>query len=148
MSTVQIRFPCPPGREHPAAVALLNVLRLQRREFAATQSAAEKHRQNRTVPFSFHGFYGGLSEQVARPFLGEPVPCPGAGLADALEGHDALGHAAIEQSVFGRFCRQLADRREPQIDGGRLQSGAAGEFVCKLGAADGSPLFLSGDGRL
>jgi hypothetical protein len=47
------------------------------------------------------------------------VPCPVAGLADALEGRDSLGYAAIEQSVFGRFCGQLADRRQPQIDGSR-----------------------------
>jgi hypothetical protein len=41
----------------------------------------------------------------------KPVPRPVAGLADALERRDSLGHAAIEQSVFGRFCGQLADRR-------------------------------------
>ena len=40
--------------------------RLERRELAPAQSAAEKHRQNRTVPFSFHGVDFGLSEQVAR----------------------------------------------------------------------------------
>jgi hypothetical protein len=38
-------------------------------------------------------------------------------LADALEGHDSLGRAAVEQTVFGRFCGQLADRRQPEIDG-------------------------------
>src|SRR5499427_4235002 len=65
----------------------------------------------------------GLSEQVARLFPGEPVPCPVAGLADALEGYDSLGQAAIEQRVFGRFCGQLADRREPEIDGSRGQTG-------------------------
>jgi hypothetical protein len=42
-------------------------------------------------------------------------------LADALERYDSLGHAAIEQIVFGRFCGQLADRRQPQIDGRRRQ---------------------------
>jgi hypothetical protein len=31
-------------------------------------------------------------------------------LVHTLEGHDSLGHAAIEQIVFGRFCGQLADR--------------------------------------
>ena len=52
-----------------------------------------------------------------------PVPCPVTGLADAFEGHDPLGHAAVEQTVFGRFCGQLADGRQPQIDGSRSQAG-------------------------
>ena len=39
-----------------------------------------------------------------------------AGLVDALEGYDSLRHAAVEQSVFGHLCGQLADRRQPQID--------------------------------
>jgi hypothetical protein len=44
-------------------------------------------------------------------------------LADAFEGHDPLGHAAVEQTVFGRFCGQLADGRQPQLDGSRSQAG-------------------------
>src|SRR5215470_4502862 len=63
----------------------------------------------------------GLSKQVALLFPAEPVPCSVAGLADALEGYDSLGRAAIEQPVFGRFCGQLADRRQPQIDGRRAK---------------------------
>src|SRR6516165_10252180 len=61
--------------------------------------------------------------QIARLCPGKPVPCPVAGLADALEGYDSLSHAAIEQAVFSRFCGQLADRRQPQIDGSRGQTG-------------------------
>ena len=61
----------------------------------------EAFQENRAVPFSFGGFDLGLSEQVARLFPGEPVPCPVAGLADTLQRHDSLGHAAIEQPVFG-----------------------------------------------
>jgi hypothetical protein len=62
---------------------------------------------------------------MARLFPGEPVPYPVAGLAHThiLEGHDSLGYAAIEQSVLGRFCGQLADRRHSQIDRGRRQAG-------------------------
>jgi hypothetical protein len=63
-------FPCPPGRRHPAAVALLDVPALQRRELAPAQGTAEKHRKNRTVPFAFDGVDVGLSEQVARLFPG------------------------------------------------------------------------------
>jgi hypothetical protein len=94
----------------------------QARELAPAQSTAQKHRENRAVPLSFGGLDLGLSKQVASLFPGEPVPCPVAGLADALEGHDSLGQAAIEQPVFGRFCGQLADRRQPQIDGSRRQT--------------------------
>jgi hypothetical protein len=41
---------------------LLDVPQLERRELAAAQGAAQKHRQNRTVPFSFHSVGLGLSE--------------------------------------------------------------------------------------
>jgi hypothetical protein len=63
---------------------------LERRELAASQGASQKHRQNRPVPFSFHRLDLRLSEQVAGLFPGEPVPCPVAGLMDALEGQDCL----------------------------------------------------------
>jgi hypothetical protein len=39
-----------------------------------------------------------------------------------LEGHDSLGHAAIEQAVFGRFSGKPADRRQPQINESRRQA--------------------------
>jgi hypothetical protein len=52
--------------EHPAAVALLDVPALERCELAAAQGAAQKHRQNRPVPFSLGGLDLRLSEQVAR----------------------------------------------------------------------------------
>src|SRR5215472_421380 len=55
MGTVRILSLAQQVDEHPAALALLDVPALERRELASTQSAAEKHRQNRAVPFSFHG---------------------------------------------------------------------------------------------
>ena len=61
--------------EHPAIVALLDVPGVERRELAPAQCAAEQHRKDRTVPFSFGGFAFGLSEQVARLFPGEPLGC-------------------------------------------------------------------------
>src|SRR5215469_472420 len=51
--------------EHPAAVALLDVPAVEHCELAAAQGAAQKHRQNRAVPFSFNGLDLGLSKQVA-----------------------------------------------------------------------------------
>jgi hypothetical protein len=54
------------------------------------------------------------SKQVARLFPDEPVPCPVAGLADALEGYASLSHAAIKQIVFCRFSvasLRIADSR-------------------------------------
>jgi hypothetical protein len=48
-----------------------------------------------------------VSEQVTRLFPGEPVSWPAAGSADILEGHDSLGHDAIEQSVFGPLLRPV-----------------------------------------
>jgi hypothetical protein len=111
MGTVRIRFPLPTrstNTQRPSRCWMCPHCR----ELAPSQGAAQKHRQNRAVPFSFDGFDHGLSKQVSRLFPGEPVPCPGAGLADTLEGHDSLGYAAIEQPVFGRFCGQLADRRQ------------------------------------
>jgi hypothetical protein len=46
----------------------------------------------------------GWSEQVARPFSGEPVPCPDAGLADAFEGHDSLEYLIRRtQDILYRF---------------------------------------------
>jgi hypothetical protein len=52
--------------EHRAAIALPDAPAVERRELAAAQGAAQKHRQNRPVPFSFHGLDLGLSEKVAR----------------------------------------------------------------------------------
>jgi hypothetical protein len=43
----------------------------ERRELAPAQGAAQKHRQNGTVPFSFSGLDRGLSKQIARLFPGE-----------------------------------------------------------------------------
>jgi hypothetical protein len=43
-----------------AAVALLDVPALERGKLAPAQGAAQKHRQNRPVPFSFHCFELGL----------------------------------------------------------------------------------------
>jgi hypothetical protein len=56
--------------DHPTAVPLLDVPALERGELAAAQSAAQKHRQNRTVPFSFHGLDLGLTEELAGLFPG------------------------------------------------------------------------------
>ena len=75
------------------------------------------------IPNFFSGFKYGATEEVARLFPAELVLCSVAGLADAFEGHDPLGHAAVEQTVFGRFCGQLADGRQPQIDGSRRKAG-------------------------
>jgi hypothetical protein len=56
MGTVRILFPLPTRSTNtPTAVALLDVPRLERRELAPAQSAAQTHRQNRAVPFSFGG---------------------------------------------------------------------------------------------
>jgi hypothetical protein len=47
MGTVRILFPLPHKvNEHPTAVALLDLPRLERLEFAPALSAAEKHRTN------------------------------------------------------------------------------------------------------
>jgi hypothetical protein len=70
--------------EHPAAVALLDVAAVESRQLAPTLRTAEKHRKNRTVPFSFHGVDVGLGKQVARLFPRKRLPCPVAGLADAV----------------------------------------------------------------
>ena len=62
--------------EHPAAVALLDVPALERREFAAAQGAAQEHRENGAVPFSFGGLDLGLSEEVAGLFPeASSLPC-------------------------------------------------------------------------
>src|SRR5215469_14176608 len=57
MGTVRIRFPLPTrstNTERPSRCWMC--FDWERRELAPAQSAAQKHRQNRTVPFSFHGF--------------------------------------------------------------------------------------------
>ena len=84
---------------------------LERGELAPAQGAAQKHRQNRAVPFSFDGFELRLSEEVAglkgRPSItrqGRELAYPGTGH------HDSRGHGVIEQIVFGGFCGLLADR--------------------------------------
>ena len=48
------------------------------------------------------------SKQVAGLFPGEPVPCPVAGLADALEGYDSLSEGKLELVVC---VKQNADYR-------------------------------------
>ena len=70
-----------------------------------------------------------LSEQAARLFPGEPVPCPGAGLADTLEGHDSLSHAAIEQPVFGGVS---ANRRKFRHVKSRSATTASRSMNCPL----------------
>jgi hypothetical protein len=124
MDTLRILFLAHEVDEHPAAVALLDVPRLERRELAPAPGAVQKHRQNRAVPFSFHSFKLGLSEQAARLFAGKPIPCPGAGLADALERHNSLEYLIRRtQNILYRFgvvrdhCQQHASWR--------IRSGAA-----------------------
>src|SRR5215471_3815129 len=67
MGTVRILFPLPTrstNTQRPSRCWMCSHSR--RRELAATQGAAQKQRQNGTVPFSFHGFKLGLGEEVAR----------------------------------------------------------------------------------
>jgi hypothetical protein len=79
------------------------------RELAPAQRTAEKHCKHRTVPFSFDGVEVGPGEQVARLFPGEPVPCPVAGLADALKGDDSPA-TLRSRKPFSGFFGKLADR--------------------------------------
>src|SRR5215469_1940025 len=62
------RFSRVPTRStnNPSGVPLLDMRALERGKLAAAQGAAQKHRQNRPVPLSPHGFELGLSEVVAR----------------------------------------------------------------------------------
>jgi hypothetical protein len=122
MGTVRILFPLP--------TRSMNTQRPSRCWMCPHSSAANSLRRRaqpkstaRITRARFAWFRGRAQRAGRRLFPGEPVPCPGAGLADALQGQDSLGRAAIKQSVFGRFCGQLADRREPEIDGGRRQAG-------------------------
>ena len=54
--------------EHPAAFALLDVPRLERRELAPAQCTAQKHCQDRPAPLSFAGLELGFSKQALRLF--------------------------------------------------------------------------------
>jgi hypothetical protein len=106
---------------------LLDVPAVERRELAAAQGAPQQH---------FGGLDLGLSEQVARLFPGEPVPCPGAGLADTLERHDSLSNAAIEQPVLAASAVSLriADSRRLMEAGARPIPGRSG--YCRRSETD------------
>jgi hypothetical protein len=56
------------------------------------------------------------------------------------------GRTAVEQTVFCRFCSQLADRRQPEIDGSRRQAGSFQNAAVLLN--DGSAEWRPGFGRV
>src|ERR1035438_1550263 len=74
--------------QNRAAFALLDVLALERGEFAPPETAADQHGEDGAVPFAGQRFGIGLAEEIASLFAGQPVPCPGARLPDALQGDD------------------------------------------------------------
>ena len=83
-------------------LALLQMREVQISQFAAAESAAQQHGENRAVPLSFERVRGRrLPEATA--FLGrEPVPKPHTQLLGTLHTSDAGGEFRTEQaSVCG-----------------------------------------------
>ena len=79
--------------DHPAAVALLDVLDRERHGFGAAEAAADQQGEERAVPGPFEGGGVGAVDEGLGLRLGQPVPCPGSGLLDAGHLVDGGGHA-------------------------------------------------------
>ena len=62
--------------EHPAAVALLNVLDRKRRGFGAAQPAADQQGQDGAIAPAFEGRGIGCVDELFGLRFGQPVPCP------------------------------------------------------------------------
>jgi len=103
MGTVRILFPLPSRSTNTQRPSLCWMCLDSSAASSLRRRAQPRSTARIAVPFSFGRLDHGLSKQVARLFPGEPVPCPGAGLADALEGQDSLAHAVKPDVHIRRF---------------------------------------------
>ena len=89
--------------DHPAAVALLDVVERQRDGFAAAQAAADQQGQQRAIALALQGGRIGAVDESLGLGAGEPVPCPDALLLDAGDLVDAGGRLGIEPARWRRL---------------------------------------------
>ena len=106
--------------DHPAAVALLDVVDRQRHGFAAAQAAADEQRQQGAIAFAFQGGgIGAVDERLGlRP--GQPVPCPGPLLLHARAPGRCAAATAASSSPLAAASRAsflIAARRWLMVEG-------------------------------
>ena len=107
--------------EHPAGVALLDVIDREPRQLLAAQAAAEEQTKQNPIAFSPVGRAVRQSEQLFGLAGGQPVAGAGAMAPGALHATDGGGELGGEDPVIGRFIGELAQRAQPDVDGRRRE---------------------------
>jgi tetratricopeptide (TPR) repeat protein len=105
----------------PTVVALLNVLHGQVRQFGPAKSAPEQRREHGPVAQSLLcSHVWGVQERLCLAER-QPVANTDAVRPDALDPGDARRQFRGEKPVVGRFDRQFANRRDPDVDRDRAE---------------------------
>ena len=101
----------------PAAIPLPDVLEGKRRYFGAPQPASKEHCEDGPVTQPF--VCGGIRcvQERLRLLRGQPVPMAHALGSHAFHAGDAVGQLGLQQAVIGGLYGQLANRRDPHVDG-------------------------------
>ena len=86
-------------------------------ELGAAQPAGDQKRQDGAVALAFQSRGIGRIQELVGLLFQKPVPCPHTLLLHPLGPLDRAGDAGIEQAVVGHLARQLAQRRQPQVQG-------------------------------
>ena len=90
-------------------------------QFAATESAAKQHGENRTVPLSFERVRGRRLPE-ATGFLGrEPIPKPHTQLPGPFHPPDAGGELRTEQASVGSLVGKSSHCSKSSIDRSRRE---------------------------
>ncbi len=104
--------------QHPARVAQLDLFDIERDELGPAESAADQQREQRPVAQAEDRVPVRGVEKGGRLFRGQPVPCPVAQSWRAADAADARSELRVEQSVVGRFNRQLPEGAQVDIHRG------------------------------
>ena len=122
--------------DDPPPFPLLEILDVEAQQLSPAKPAAEQQCQHGPVAFASQRLGAGHVEQLVGLVLHQPVADPGTALLDPGDPLDRRGDQGVKQLVVGELPGELANRREPEIDG------CGGEAI----GDEGGPVLL--DGRL
>jgi hypothetical protein len=105
--------------DHPSSITLLNMFYGEQRRFFSSESAADHHRQERTIAFPFEGGCVGSVDKRLCLTDSQPVARADTFSLDALHSPDAGSEFRLHQPVVGGFYSKSPDRGHVQIHRGR-----------------------------
>jgi hypothetical protein len=106
-------------RQHPPSLALLEIFDVDAEELRAAQAAPEEHSQDGPVALAGQGLRVRRIQQMVGLVLHQPVPYPRSLPLYSRNPLDRRRRRRVEHLAVSHLPGQLADRRKPEVDGGR-----------------------------